>query len=295
MKLPRVTIGVPVRNGESGLESCLTCLSSQSFADIEILISDNDSTDRTAEIVQAAMRTDSRIKYIRQENNIGALANFAFTLKSAQSPYFMWRAFDDVSNGVYIERLAAALDDHPDAALAAPQSETLRVKMDKRRVRFPPLPGEGPRHRLAAERWMIRRLQAGWFYGLFRRSFLVDAMQFVEQNYHHVWAWDFLILATTALRSAIVGVPDAIFVHRLTGAPKHYSASSDIEARVDLARNYWDILELLLAEKEISDIQRLLHEATFVWHMQRRVAKWRPLFYAASGLKPNKSTATKTP
>ncbi len=286
MNVPRVTIGLPVRNGETGLVECLDCLSSQTYADIEILISDNDSTDRTAEIVQAAMRNDPRIKYIRQEKNIGALANFAFTLKSAQSPYFMWRAFDDLSNDVYVERLTAALDVHPEAVLAAPRSETLRVKQGKQRVRVPPLLGEAPSHRLAAERWMIRRLQAGWFYGLFRRSFLVDAMEFVESNYRHVWAWDFLILVTAALRADIVGVPDATFVHRLTGAPKHYSASSDLDARIDLARNYWDVLEHLLDEKKISGLQHLLHEATFVWHMQRRVAKWRPLFYAASGIKP---------
>jgi glycosyltransferase involved in cell wall biosynthesis len=292
MSVPRVTIGVPVRNGEAGLENCLACLSGQTYTDIEILISDNDSTDRTAEIVQAAMRRDPRIKYIRQKSNLGALANFSFTLNASQSPYFMWRAFDDLSNDIYVERLAAALDTHPDAVIAAPRSETLRVKMNKRRVRLPPIPGEGPTERCSAERWILRRLQAGWFYGLYRRSFLLDAMAFVEKNYHHVWAWDFLILVTAALRAEIVGVPEATFIHRLTGAPKQYSASSDLDARIDLTRNYWEVLERLLSEKEISGFQRLRYEATFVWHMQRRVAKWRPLFYAASGLTPNKRSAT---
>ena len=283
MNPPRVTVGVPVRNGEFGLASCLACLSGQTFRDIEILVSDNDSTDRTAAIVQEAMRHDPRIRYIRQETNIGALANFAFVLNAAQAPYFMWRAFDDLSNETFIEQLAAALDAHPDAALAAPRSETLRVAANKRRVRFPPLPGDGPSSRLAAERWMLRRLQAGWFYGLFRRDFLVETMAFVAQHYRHVWAWDFLVLATATLRARIVGVSEAVFTHRLTGAPKHYSASEDVAARIDLARNYWDVLHRLLDEKSLSLPQRVLHQAAFVWHMQRRVAKWKILLRAASG------------
>ncbi len=287
MNSPRVTIGVPVRNGEAGLEACLSCLMEQSYADIAILISDNDSTDGTADIAQDAMRRDSRIQYIRQPHNIGALANFAFTLRAAKSPYFMWRAFDDLSNACYVENLVAALETHPGAGLAAPRSETLRVQMGKCRARTPPSPDEAPRSRLAAERWMLRRLQAGWFYGLFRRTFLIDTMLFIEKHYRHVWAWDFLVLATTTLRSEIVGVPDATFVHRLTGAPKHYSASDDPAARVDLARNYWSVLQLLLAEKNMPPTQRLLHEAAFVWHMQRRVAKWGALIHAARGTKPN--------
>lgn len=283
MSPPRVTVGVPVRNGESGLESCLACLSGQTFRDIEILISDNDSSDRTAAIVQSAMRNDPRIRYVRQDRNIGALANFAYVLNTAQAPYFMWRAFDDLSNESFIEHLAAALDAHPNAVLAAPRSETLRVAANKRRVRLPPLPGEGPRSAPAAERWMLRRLQAGWFYGLFRRAFLVEAMAFVARHYRHVWAWDFLVLATATLRARIVGVPDAVFTHRLTGAPKHYSASEDTLQRIDLARNYWQVLHRLLDEKTLSLPQRLQYQAAFVWHMQRRVAKWKILLRAATG------------
>ncbi len=295
MNPPRVTIGVPVRNGEANLENCLACLTGQSFRDIEILVSDNDSTDATRAIVQAAMRSDPRITYVRQETNIGALANFAFTLKSARSPYFMWRAFDDLSNEAYVEHLAVALDAHPDAALAVPRSETLRVKLNRRRVRLPPEPGMGPGEGPAAERWMIRRLQAGWFYGLFRRDQLIDLMEFVGKNYRHVWAWDFLVLTATALRHQIVGVSEATFVHRLTGAPKQYSASADIGARVDLARNYWQVLNLLLEEKPLSGVQLMMHRATLVWHMQRRVAKWRPLLYAATGLKPGRLDSTRAP
>ena len=283
MNSPRVTIGVPVRNGESEINACLACLSSQTFRDLAIIVYDNASTDRTPEIVAAAMQKDPRISYFRHETNIGALPNFAAVLAAAESPYFMWRAFDDLSDAAYVERLVAALDVHADAVLAAPRTETLRVQAGRCRVRLPPKPGTGPRERLAAERWMIRRLQAGWFYGLYRREFLVDTMGFIEREFHFVWAWDFLLLAATVLRARIVGVPEVTFTHRLTGAPKQYSSSEATAERVALVRNYWRVLELLIAEKNMPLYQRLLHRAVFVRHVKRRVAKWPVLLRAATG------------
>ena len=283
MNSPRVTIGVPVRNGESEINACLACLSSQTFRDLAIIVYDNASTDRTPEIVAAAMQKDPRISYFRHETNIGALPNFAAVLAAAESPYFMWRAFDDLSDAAYVEHLVAALDVHADAVLAAPRTETLRVQAGRCRVRLPPKPGTGPRERLAAERWMIRRLQAGWFYGLYRREFLVDTMGFIEREFHFVWAWDFLLLAATVLRARIVGVPEVTFTHRLTGAPKQYSSSEATAERVALVRNYWRVLELLIAEKNMPLYQRLLHRAIFVRHVKRRVAKWPVLLRAATG------------
>jgi glycosyltransferase involved in cell wall biosynthesis len=282
MNNPRVTIGVPVRNGESEIEACLACLSNQTYRDLAIIVYDNASTDRTSEIVTAAMRKDPRISYFRHETNIGALPNFAAVLAAAKSPYFMWRAYDDLSDPAYVEYLVAALDAHPEAVLAAPRTETLRVQAGKCRVRLPPKSGTGPRGRLAAERWMIRRLQAGWFYGLYRREFLAETMRFVEREFHFVWAWDFLLLATTVLRAGIVGVPDVTFTHRLTGAPKQYSSSELTAERVALVRNYWHVLEMLIAEKNMPLCQRMLHRAIFVRHVRRRVAKWPILLRAAT-------------
>jgi hypothetical protein len=194
----------------------------------------------------------------------------------------MWRAYDDLSDLDYIERLVAALDAHPDAMLAAPRTETLRVEAGRCRVRLPPRPGTGPRARLAAERWIIRRLQAGWFYGLFRREFLVETMGFVEREFRFVWAWDFLLLVATVLRARIVGVPEVTFTHRLTGAPKQYSSSETTSERVALVHNYWHVLELLIAEKDMPLYQRLLHRAIFVRHVKRRVAKWPVLLRAVT-------------
>jgi glycosyltransferase involved in cell wall biosynthesis len=281
----RVSIGVPVRNGESELAASLACLSNQTYRDLEILVSDNASDDRTAEIVAEAMRNDPRIRYIRHETNIGALANFTFVLTSATTPYFMWRAFDDLSDPEYVERLVAALDTNPTAALAAPRVETLRVQAGRRRLRLPPTPENGPRHAPARARWMLRRLQAGWIYGLFRREYLLTTKAFIYHAYPFAWAWDFLLLAATVLRAEIVGVPEAHLTLQLTGAAKEYSSSTLTAEQVALVRNYWRVLERLLAEQALSLAQRFLLRLTFVWHVQRRVAKWPILFRALLGPK----------
>jgi len=280
MTIPRVTIGVPVRNGASELASCLNCLTNQTFRDIEILILDNASTDRTPDIILEAMRTDPRIRYIRNKEDIGAAANFTATLKEARAPYFMWRAYDDLSDSNYVESLVAALDANPNAGLAAPNVETIRTLSNRRRLRMAPEATIAMLSRPAAQRRMIRQLQAGWIYGLFRREFLVEVKTYIDREFQFVWAVDFIMLVAAALRREIVGVPTTTLRLQLTGARKEYSQSELRAERTALVRNYWRVLEQLLSEKALSPVQRLMFRITFVWHIQRRVAKWPILIRA---------------
>jgi GT2 family glycosyltransferase len=76
VRRPRVSIGVPVFNGARHLASCLDSLLAQTYDDLEIVVSDNASTDDTAAICSAYSRHDERIRYIRQQRNIGAAANY---------------------------------------------------------------------------------------------------------------------------------------------------------------------------------------------------------------------------
>lgn len=100
---PTISIGVPVYNGESTLTAALDSLLSQSFTDIEIIISDNASTDKTEEICLSFCEKDSRIIYIRQEENIGAAKNFEFVLKQSTGRYFTWAAADDLRSSDFLE------------------------------------------------------------------------------------------------------------------------------------------------------------------------------------------------
>jgi glycosyltransferase involved in cell wall biosynthesis len=116
--IPKVSIGLPVYNGEKYLEGCLDCLTGQTLRDIEIIISDNASTDRTQAICKAYAARDPRIRYHRQAMNIGAGPNYNEVLRLARAGYFKWAPYDDLISPEYVERCAAALDARPGDILA---------------------------------------------------------------------------------------------------------------------------------------------------------------------------------
>lgn len=93
--VPRVSIGVPVYNGEQYLENALTALLQQDFEDFELIISDNASTDATPDICQALASRDRRIRYFRNAKNVGLPANHNRTYELARGEFFKWAAHDD--------------------------------------------------------------------------------------------------------------------------------------------------------------------------------------------------------
>ena len=118
-KFPKVSIGLPVYNGEKYLNKTLENLLGQSFLDIEIVISDDGSSDRTSEICKQFVNKDSRVRYFRQNNNFGMpVKNFRFVFDKAQGEYFMFASHDDSWNKNYIEELVNVLDDDPECSLA---------------------------------------------------------------------------------------------------------------------------------------------------------------------------------
>ncbi len=118
---PRVSIGLPVRNGEAYLEAAIESLLGQTFTDFELIVSDNASTDATEAICRRFAKADPRVRYVRQEENVGAMANFNLVVELARGEYFKWAAHDDVHEPEYLERCVEALDAHPDVVLAFPR------------------------------------------------------------------------------------------------------------------------------------------------------------------------------
>ena len=87
MKAPVVSIGLPVFNGDKYLEQALESLLNQDFQDFEIIISDNASTDDTAEICRSYAAADNRIQYHRNECNIGSGPNYRRVFELARGEY----------------------------------------------------------------------------------------------------------------------------------------------------------------------------------------------------------------
>ena len=77
MSGPRVSIGMPVWNGGRYIRAGLESLLGQTFGDLELIISDNASTDATQAICEEYAKRDSRVRYHRNARNIGLQANFA--------------------------------------------------------------------------------------------------------------------------------------------------------------------------------------------------------------------------
>jgi glycosyltransferase involved in cell wall biosynthesis len=117
-RAPRVTIGLPVYNGEPFLVSTLESLLAQTFTDFEIVVCDNASTDGTAAIVQEYAAQDGRIRYDRNARNMGAVYNYNRTLALARGEYFKWSAADDVIRPEFLAQCVAALEADPALVMA---------------------------------------------------------------------------------------------------------------------------------------------------------------------------------
>jgi glycosyltransferase involved in cell wall biosynthesis len=98
-----VSIGMPIRNCEKTLSKAIEAILNQNYKNLELIISDNASTDKTREICEKYQLLDSRILYFRHDFNIGPTKNFAYTLKESNGKYFAWAAGDDVKDINFID------------------------------------------------------------------------------------------------------------------------------------------------------------------------------------------------
>jgi glycosyltransferase involved in cell wall biosynthesis len=115
--IPRVSIGLPVYNGQDFLAAAIDSMLAQSFTDFELIISDNGSTDRTPEICRRYAALDKRIRYYRESENRGLAWNFNRAFELARGEYFKWHAHDDLCAPTLLEKCVAVLDHDPSIVL----------------------------------------------------------------------------------------------------------------------------------------------------------------------------------
>lgn len=101
---PKISIGMPVYNNELFIRRAIDSLLKQTFTDFELIISDDASTDSTPIICEEYAKKDKRIRYIRQQKNIGLHRNFFFLLQEAKYDYFAWAAADDFLDPKFLEK-----------------------------------------------------------------------------------------------------------------------------------------------------------------------------------------------
>ena len=207
-EVPRLTIGLPVYNGEKYLAESLEALLGQSYEDFELIISDNASTDGTAEICQRSAQKDARVRYIRQPKNIGLAPNHNVVVEQARGELFKWASNDDLYAREMIECCVEALDEHPDVVLAQLLDGADRRLGCRDRAYEYPLSTSSPR---APERFRSLLFDSGGDddYGVIRTEVLRRTA--MQESYHHA---DRTIVAELALYGRFYQVPDWLYFRR---------------------------------------------------------------------------------
>lgn len=117
---PRVSVGLPVYNGENFLADAIEDVLRQTWTDFELIISDNGSEDKTQAICEQFAASDPRVRYVRQPKNKGAGWNFNEVVRLSRGTYFKWLAHDDRMAPDFLQRCVAALEENPEVVLAYP-------------------------------------------------------------------------------------------------------------------------------------------------------------------------------
>jgi glycosyltransferase involved in cell wall biosynthesis len=207
---PRLSIGLPVFNGEAFIASTLDSILAQSFSDFELIIADNASTDGTAAICQAYAERDRRVSYRRNETNIGATQNWYLVHELSSGEYFASAADDDVYDPDYMRACIDVLDHDPDAVVCHSRTRIIdaaggpRGVMDVQVDTTSSLPHERI-HQLLTHDYLCVQL-----YGVMRWDVLARTKVF--EGYY---SCDRNTLFELCLLGKIVEVPRYLFHHRL--------------------------------------------------------------------------------
>ena len=129
MNLPKVSVLIPAYNSERHLSECLDSVLTQDFAGMEILISDDGSTDGTLKVIEACAARDVRIRWWQNPKNLGLPGNHNVCLSRARGEYVKFiHADDKLLSAAAIQKMAAALDDNPSAVLVGCQQHLSGAK-----------------------------------------------------------------------------------------------------------------------------------------------------------------------
>jgi glycosyltransferase involved in cell wall biosynthesis len=210
VNVPRVSIGLPVYNGENYLRPALDSILQQDYTDFELIISDNASQDTTEQICREYAAKDPRIRYYRNEKNIGASGNFNRLVELARGEFFKWATHDDVHLPGFVRRCVEVIEHSPaTVALVTPRAEVIDehgsiLNMDVESL--------DARHLQPHQRveYVIRNVRwATALFGLIRTNVLKKTR--LVQPYY---ASDNVLLVEIALLGQILELPEALFQRR---------------------------------------------------------------------------------
>jgi len=227
---PKVSIGLPVYNGERYLALTIDSILAQTFQDFELIISDNCSTDRSEEICRQYAAKDSRIRFFPSEVNRGANRNFRRVFELARGPYFRWASADDIFAPDSVAACVEVLDANPDAVLCYPKT----ILVDGTGAVIGPYEdGLDLRSESAVERYCLAASRIGLVnvhYGLMRTE--------VVKKTRLIWPYpgaDIVFLLELTLHGQFLEIDRPLFYRRM-----HELASSNMKSSLPDLQAYLD-------------------------------------------------------
>jgi glycosyltransferase involved in cell wall biosynthesis len=221
---PLVTIGVPVRNGEDFLAEALDSALAQDYPNLEIVVSDNASVDATPEICRRYAHADPRVRWWRNDANVGLASNFALTVERARGEFFTWLAHDDLLSPGYVRTVVAYMAPRADVLLCTTSLTLLNfegpgVLTPVRLLDF----YDGVDWR-AARRLLFRtgHAQSGYLvYGVYRRAAMPDVRTLMRDMPSGDLVSAFTeptLLSWVAARGRVVALPEILRTYRMHDA-----------------------------------------------------------------------------
>lgn len=208
--MPIVSVAMPAYNCEKYIAQSIESLLGQTYADLELVISDNASTDGTEEICRRYEKLDRRVRYMRRRDNIGGPGNFRHVASLCSGRYHKWSTADDYWHPRFVEEAVAVLDRQPDVVLCYPK--TRLIDADGRPLSDHDddlhLVDDSPRERF---RQLYRRIKlCNAHLGLIRRDALAKTRLIAAHQ-----ASDIDFLAELALLGKFWLLPDVRFFRRM--------------------------------------------------------------------------------
>ncbi len=289
---PSVSVGIPTYNRPEGLKRTLECIVQQTYSNLEIIVSDNCSPNPEVEAVtRAFMANDSRIHYIRQEENVGQFFNFKAVLDHAQGDYFTWAADDDDRSPKFVESCLEAFQSSDQLLVVNSFSELVHPKTGEllkvdRGCTTVGLSASQRYKRYISTIFTEQAAIGDLIYGLMQRDALSRAMTAIR-----VVPWDHILLARLALEGEFYTIPSALMQSR----PGGMSRSNKTAARALLlegtpaeqhpwwTREQW--LQESIQQSHLSPLQKAEISAWSYWHYlshfggKASVKSWLPAVY----------------
>ena len=246
---PLVSIGVPVFNGEAGLARCLDALLQQDYDNLEIIVSDNASTDATVAIGEHYARLDRRVKFLRSDRNRGGIWNFNRVFELSSGEYFMWAAHDDDRASSFVSACVARMEACRDAVLCQTHTVGLIEGNDEpfyvaRLDSFEHVTGVVERYRET-----LWRVPATAVYGLYRSS----AMR-ATRVFAYTIAPEIAFIRELSIYGRFVQVPETLF--RYSMRPTWNTIQRDAQASIGRRKPWWYLPFVVVF---VDSSRRLMH------------------------------------